>query len=171
MKYVAFLRGVNVGGRVVKMADLKKCFEDMGFSEVRTVLQTGNVQFENDGLDHTAAIKQRLQKQFGFAINVQLVKLAELTKIVESYPFKETDDKFQNYVIFLENQLDVRLAKEAIALDVSTEAIQPGKSVIYWQVLKGWTVKSPFSKYLVMPAYKDFNTTRNIKTLRKIINV
>lgn len=45
IEYAAFLRGVNVGGRVIKMAELKACFERVGFGDVRTFLQSGNVIF------------------------------------------------------------------------------------------------------------------------------
>ena len=48
MEYVAFLRGVNVGGRIIRMAELKACFEKAGFSEVKTFLQSGNITFESD---------------------------------------------------------------------------------------------------------------------------
>jgi uncharacterized protein (DUF1697 family) len=47
-KYVAFLRGINVGGRIIKMTKLKACFEKAGFSNVSTLLQTGNISFESD---------------------------------------------------------------------------------------------------------------------------
>jgi uncharacterized protein (DUF1697 family) len=48
IKYVAFLRGINVGGRIIKMADLKVCFEKMDLNNVATLLNSGNVVFESD---------------------------------------------------------------------------------------------------------------------------
>ena len=58
-QYVAFLRGINVGGHVlIKMADLKKAFEMMGFENVRTILASGNVVFEYDQTDKKALTKK-----------------------------------------------------------------------------------------------------------------
>jgi uncharacterized protein (DUF1697 family) len=56
-KYVAFLRGINVGGRIIKMADLRICLEKAGFGDVKTILQTGNVIFESD-ISDTAELKR-----------------------------------------------------------------------------------------------------------------
>lgn len=62
-RYVAFLRGINVGGVKVKMAGLKACFEDMGFQDVSTVLQTGNVLFSAPKSD-LSHLKNSLNKNW-----------------------------------------------------------------------------------------------------------
>jgi uncharacterized protein (DUF1697 family) len=170
-KYVTFLRGINVGGRIIKMTDLKACFNDMGFKGVTTFLQTGNVVFEGN-FDDLPQLKRQIEtglnKIFNYPARVQVFSLESLAKIVHKYPFDSSDDSFQHYVIFMENYAD-DLAIEAIDLDSSTEAVQAGNLVVYWRVKKGMTLKSPFSKQLTKAKYKEFNTVRNIKTLRKII--
>ena len=72
--YIALLRGINVGGRTIKMADLGRCFADLGFENVKTVLQTGNVLFRADdqslanqlsrlrSLDRTAAFEAEMNR-------------------------------------------------------------------------------------------------------------
>ena len=61
MKYVSLLRGINVGGNnIIKMADLKECFNDMGFANVRTYIQSGNVLFTAS--ESTKALERKIEK-------------------------------------------------------------------------------------------------------------
>lgn len=169
-KYVAFLRGINVGGRIIKMADLKACFEGMSFKNVSTLLQSGNVIFESNTNQQKlkAKIEGGLTKTFNYPAKVQVFSLDNLKEITDAYPFDTSDEDFQHYVIFLEGNLAKDLASEDGELDGKIEKIKLGEGVVYWQVQKGMTLKSGRSKYLTKPKYKDFNTTRNIKTLKKI---
>ena len=168
MKYVAFLRGINVGGRIIKMADLKVCFEQAGFENVSTVLQTGNVLFESDSDNLKSRLESILSTTFKYPAKVQVLEISKLQKIIESYPFDDIDEAMQHYVIFLENGLEKELAETAKP-DPEIEATQIGDGVVYWKVRKGMTLKSPFSKYLTKTKYKDFNTNRNLNTLNKLI--
>ncbi|MGE5626009.1 MAG: DUF1697 domain-containing protein [Bacillota bacterium] len=87
---VAFLRGINVGGKkLVPMAALKKIFEKMGCREVRTVLASGNVRFTpKDGKLTAKVVEATLEKSLGFEVNVMLRNVSELAKIAKSDPFK-----------------------------------------------------------------------------------
>lgn len=169
-RYVALLRGINVGGRIIKMADLKTCFEDAGFENVKTVLQTGNVIFESDS--KSSELKPKIEKiletTFGYPAKVQVVTVSKMAEIIDGYPFKSKDN-FHNYVIFIENTLELELLKDAPLLDKKMEQIKASKEVVYWQVERGRTLKSDFSKLLSKSKYKDFNTNRNLNTLKKLI--
>jgi uncharacterized protein (DUF1697 family) len=169
-KYVAFLRGINVGGRMIKMNELKACFEDMGFFEVKTLLNSGNVLFESDLNEPELKnkIEAKLTKTFNYPAKVQVLSLSNLTKIVEDCPFEDMDG-FHSYIVFLEGNLAAELATEATDLDKKVEQIKLGKSVLYWRVPKGMTLKCKLSKHLGKVKYKDFNTVRNINTLRKAV--
>jgi len=167
--YVAFLRGINVGGRNIKMADIKLCFEKAGFCSVSTVLQTGNILFETqltgpDFVKHK--IESELTKTFNFPAIVQVLTIEELSKIVKGYPF-QAKDGWHSYVIFLENDLEVPLVAEAG--QQLGEKVKAGQGVVYWQLQRGNNLKSPFAKLLTKSKYKDFNTTRNLNTLLKIL--
>ena len=86
-RYAAFLRGVNLGKRTVKSAELKSAFEAMGFTEVKTLLASGNVLFDakpSKGLK--AKIEAGLKEQFGFAIGTVLRSVDELEAMVASDP-------------------------------------------------------------------------------------
>jgi uncharacterized protein (DUF1697 family) len=169
MKYVAFLRGVNVGGRIVKMAELKACFEQAGFKDVKTILQTGNVIFGSDKTD-IPKLKEQIEgaitKTFNYRAKAQVVSLENLKKIIDANPFTGAPEQFHQYVIFIENDLETGLVAEAGKQ--LGEAVKAGNGVVYWKVQKGQTLKTPFAKLLTKSKYKEFNTNRNINTLRKI---
>jgi len=167
-KYVALLRGINVGGRIIKMADLKACCEKAGLQKVSTVLQSGNVVFESDSQNLKNLLENALAESFNYPAKVQIVKAETLQEIIDVYPFDSSDETLQHYVIFLENNLEKELIKEGIT-DPKVEQTAVGQGVIYWKVQKGMTLKSSFAKYLTKAKYRDFNTNRNLKTLRKLV--
>ncbi len=91
-RHVAFLRGVNLGRRQTKSADLVKVFEGLGYSGVKTLIASGNVLFDTDsprGLQ--AAIEGALGKQFGFDIGVVLRSIDELRAMIAADPFGKVD--------------------------------------------------------------------------------
>lgn len=168
-KYVAFLRGINVGGRVIKMADLTVCCEELGLKEVRTVLQTGNVVFESSMSEPKlkSLFQDALGKRFDYAAKVQVMALSDLQKIIDNHPFGEAVADTHDYVIFLESGLEGSLLNESYEL-AAGEKVSVGTGVIYWRVKKGQTLKSSFAKLLTKTKYKEFNTNRNLNTLKKI---
>jgi len=91
--YVAFLRGVNVGGNaIIGMEALKKAFSSLGFTGIKTVLASGNVIFETGEVDVgvlTAKIEQMLQSDFGLQISAILRSGKEIQSLVNSKPFKK----------------------------------------------------------------------------------
>jgi len=107
VRYVAFLRGINVGGHtLIKMVDLEKSFEKMGFENVRTLLTSGNVVFESEQTDKKALTKEiesELKKAFKKDISVILRGLDDLKKLQSSEPFKEIKltPSIRLYVTFL----------------------------------------------------------------------
>jgi uncharacterized protein (DUF1697 family) len=164
------LRGINVGGRTIKMADLKSCFQTMGFEDVTTILQTGNVVFRSG--KRLAKLKPELEaglaEAFDYPAKVQVYPLGQLQQIIDASPFDDGDPERHSYVIFFEDGLEQQLATEATDLDSATERIQAGTGVLYWQVPKGQTLKTSLGTYLTKARYKNLHTNRNLKTLRKI---
>ena len=172
VQYVAFLRGINVGGRIIRMKDLKTCFESLGFQDVVTYLQSGNVRFNTTKSDLDSLkqrIEERLTTSFHYPAKAQVYLRDSLPGIVNAYPFDITETDFQHYIVFVENNLAKSLSSEAIGLNPQTEVIALAGTVLYWKVKKGMSVKSEFSKYLIKPAYRPYVTTRNINTLQKIV--
>jgi uncharacterized protein (DUF1697 family) len=93
-EYVAFLRGINVGGRgAVTMEDLKKAFEACGFKDVKTIATSGNVAF-SASMTEAAVVKKaeaELKKRLGRETPVHVRSVDELRKMVRADPYKEFD--------------------------------------------------------------------------------
>ena len=93
-RYAAFLRGVNLGKRQVKSADLLTAFTAMGFDNVKTLLASGNVLFDAKA---TKGLKARIEaglfEQFGFAVPTVLRSVDELAAMVQSDPFGRAESE------------------------------------------------------------------------------
>ncbi len=91
-RYVAFFRGINVGGnKIVPMADLQHLFGTLGCENVKTLLNSGNVVFESAKAresDLTARIERAFQKKFGFESTIMVMDLLELRAMVAKDPFR-----------------------------------------------------------------------------------
>ncbi len=89
----AFLCGINLGKRQMKMAELKACLEEAGFADVKTVLASGNVRLAAEGDED--AVRQRLETaiagQFGFKVGVVLRSAAALEAMLDNHPFGALD--------------------------------------------------------------------------------
>ena len=92
--YISMIRGINVGGKVVPMEQLRACCELPGFSKVRTYIQSGNVVFEGRSAD-AATIANKLQreikKRLGVDVQVIVRTRGEILSVVENLPFKGLD--------------------------------------------------------------------------------
>ncbi len=114
-KYVAFLRGINVGGnKIIKMDDLKKAFEKSGFKNVKTILASGNILFESEKIKPerlTKKIEEHLLKTFGKQIYVVLRTFDELKQLSAKNPFKNIDVTKQTrlYVTFFYDKPQTKL--------------------------------------------------------------
>ncbi|MBP9718223.1 DUF1697 domain-containing protein [Candidatus Gracilibacteria bacterium] len=106
-KYVALLRGINVGGnKKVPMADLKKCLEKLDFKNIKTLLNSGNVVFEGAKSDEKKLIKKleaALEEKFNFTVPVILRTAEEIEKLIKTDPFQNihVDKNTRLYITFL----------------------------------------------------------------------
>ena len=170
-KYAAFLRGVNVGGVNLKMAEVAAALTDAGFANVRTILASGNVLLESSA--GVAAVRKKaeaaLRERFGYDAWVLAYDIDTVRAIVEGYPFEREVDGYQSYVTFV---ADKAVLSELTALADNTgpeEKISRGEGVVYWQVPKGATLDSTIGKTMGKPRYKSSTTTRNLRTLAKVL--
>ncbi|HWM34186.1 MAG TPA: DUF1697 domain-containing protein [Pseudolysinimonas sp.] len=166
--YVALLRGVNVGGVNMKMADLAETVRGIGYEGVKTVLASGNVLFET--ADAAPAAKRKLEtalrERFGYEAWVHVLTLAQIEKLIAGYPFPRSADRHA-YVVFIEKP-EVREELLAVELDPKLERAEPGDGVLYWTVPKGDTLGSAMGKAQSASRHKPWLTTRNLNTLEKL---
>ena len=173
MRCVALLRGVNVNGITLRSADLKKLFAgELGLGEVQTVLASGNVLFDAPGA--TAALKKRiesaLRERFGYDAWIVLETQAQLAKVAAAWPFERIDDARHPYVVFSSDAAVLKeLLQQAGTVDAGVEQLKAGKGVLYWQCPRGSSTDTPVAKLLAKPRYKAGITTRNLRTVEKLI--
>lgn len=92
--WVAFLRGVNLGKRQMKMAELRACCESAGFTKVRTILASGNVRFEAESGDEEMVrmtLETALEAEFAFPVKVVMRRTADVEKMIDAAPFATVD--------------------------------------------------------------------------------
>ena len=167
--YILLLRGINVGGRKVKMDDLKNCLLGIGLQNVRTVLQSGNVIFDSPLSVYVLneQIDCALKKQFAMDIKFHLLPQDKVKKQLSNYPFK-IKDNYHDYLIFIKNDLEKEFIDDLPSLN-NNELIASGNAVIYWQVIKGSSLTTAVAKLQTKSKYKDYLTVRNLNTIRKLI--
>ncbi len=168
--YISMLRGINVGGKIIRMAELKGLYESIGFSDVTTYIQSGNVVFkskENDPSVVSAAIVRAVEKKFGYRVTVVIRQTKELAAVIRKNPYigKRGVDEKRLHVTFLEAKPAPALVK---ALEHLTAKSKDEYKVIGAEVFLhcpdgyGKTLLSNtfFEKYLKVAA-----TTRNWNTV------
>ncbi|HUC95746.1 MAG TPA: DUF1697 domain-containing protein [Candidatus Saccharimonadia bacterium] len=169
--YVSLLRGVNVGGRNIKMIDLVNCYQRLGLLDVKSILQSGNVIFSCEEASASvlkSKIEKAVSKRFGYSAKVFVLDLEKLKVILNNYPFDSDNDTYQHYIIFTDGIITTRLYDEGKLIKSDSDGVSLYNSVIYWKVEKGKSVESPFSKLLVKKEFKQFHTNRNIRTIAKL---
>jgi uncharacterized protein (DUF1697 family) len=170
---VALLRGVNVGGVTVKSAPLAAVFVGLGYSSVRTVLASGNVVFDAGDAapaDVKAEIERALENAFGYDAWIVLSTQSHVRDVVEAFPFPEVDDR-QPYVVFGSDAavLDELAAFAAAETDPTVERIVSRDGVLYWDLPRGSSTDTAFAKRSARSRYRSSTTTRNLRTLRKLL--
>ncbi|MCG6189302.1 DUF1697 domain-containing protein [Maribellus maritimus] len=172
-KYVAFLRGINVGGHhKVPMADLRKEMEKIGSKNIITLLNSGNIIFDIKEKDEKKLEKKiaiHLEKAFGFPIPVLIRKGDEIKKIVDDKPFKniEITKDIRLYITFLPEVTQVDIELPWYSEDSSFQIIRIEDKHIecILDLSKTKTIKA--MGILEQLFGKDI-TTRNINTLIKV---
>ena len=169
-RYVALLRGINVGtGNRIGMADLALTMESCGFTRVKTILASGNVVFDGRGSASavTADLESTLSERFGYGARVIVVTADAVRAAVDGFPFDELDSQ-QPYVVF-GSSAGILDSLAAAAPESGGDRVMRAGEVLYWTVEKGHTLDSPFGKVLAKKQKVDVITTRNLRTLRKIL--
>lgn len=171
MRYVALLRGINVGkGPRVPMKVLKALFEDLGFSDVATYLNSGNVVFESElGVSEaTRLIEGKLEQSFGQKIPTLVKTSAEITAIAASVPneWGNNADE-QTYVAYLFGDVDRPDLVSELPIRQQFLNIFYTPGAIVWNIKREHYNRSQITKIAGHDSYARM-TTRNINTARKL---
>ena len=170
-RQIALIRGINVGrAKRVGMADLRALVVDLGYADVSTLLNSGNVVFTIPATvrgDPACRIEQAMATRLGISARVLVFAAAELTAVVREHPLhKVAIDPSRLLVAFLANPADRERLKPLARQDWSPEALALGARVAYLWCPRG-TIKSPVAN-AVGRVVGDAATTRNWATTRKL---
>jgi len=174
MKYISLLRGINVGGqKIIKMVDLKSLYEFLGFRNVTTYIQSGNVIFDTNIKNKTdlqKRIEEGIESKYEFHVPVEIRTNCEMGDIIKNCPFGKVDlleygAKILVTFLFLEPE-------ESRVADLKKYVIAPEKLVlfkkeIYLYCPNGYG-KSKLSSTLIENKLGIEATTRNWKSVHKL---
>jgi uncharacterized protein (DUF1697 family) len=168
------LRGINVGGKnIIKMADLSQCFEQCGFSDVATYIQSGNVVFSADETNSThitSRVESILSKRFAYNSKIVVVSHSQLKRVVDHArdDFGRYPDTFRYDVIFLRPPLRPKEVVKQVPLKEGVDRAYAGTNVLYFSRLIAKAAQSRLSKIVSLPVYKEL-TIRNWNTTTKLL--
>lgn len=172
MVYVALLRGINVGGNnKVEMKKLKSTFESLGFQNVQTYINTGNIIFTDT--THSPAtivslLEKAITKDFGLEIRVLLCDLKSIQKIISKLPESWVNDKDMKCdVMFLWEEVDSPKILSELTIKDGIDEVHYVSGAIIWKVNRKDVTKSGMVKLVGTKTYK-LMTIRNCNTVRKL---
>lgn len=173
MKYVALLRGINVGGNsLIKMSKLKTVFEDFGLTNVVTYINSGNIIFETkekNAITLAPKLEQLVAKECNVNSRILLKSAEEIEQINNQVP-KEwiTGKDIRCYIAFLFAPITPEIAVKEIELREGVDSIKNGPGVLYMTSVMSQLTKSKFNRLASKNIYKDI-TIRNYNTAKKIL--
>ena len=169
--HVALLRGINVGGkRKILMKDLKMVFEENGFIDVKTYIQSGNVVFKSNFLLKFELINQLehyIESAFGFKVDVFVFTEQEWNHIISSVPFSNEYDESGWYVTFLNDEFD---KLKSLTIDdsvIKDDLFVLDSKRVYLSVNDGYR-NTKLTNSFFEKKIETSGTTRNWKTIKKI---
>ena len=172
MIYVAFLRGVNVGGKgIVSMASIKEALVALGLSAVRTYINSGNAIFSTRASDVqllTTRIERALEQQTGIAIKVLVMDHKTLKKMVDAIPSNWVDDRtMRTYVLLLWKELDDRRILDRLPIKPGVDELRYTPGAVVWRVDRDKVGRSQMNRIVGTALYKKI-TIRSANTMRKL---
>ncbi|TZF98716.1 DUF1697 domain-containing protein (plasmid) [Chryseobacterium panacisoli] len=171
MKYCAFLRGVNVKGTNMKMADVCQVFKDAGMTDVVSILASGNIVFSSDKntQDLKVILEKAMSDHFSYEAFLFIRSKEEVEVFWNSVPFEKKDDLHIYSFVGMPGVEKVLMEEFQKAARSENEKAEIVNDIFYWQVPKGNTLDSTFGKVLGKKSLKDQLTSRNINTFEKIL--
>lgn len=175
-RYIAFLRAINVGGyRKIKMHDLREMLENMGFRNVQTYIQSGNIVFDADESDPTVlsqTIEKQINSKFGHDVPVMIRTPEELKNLIEKNPFEGDDeDPFKVYVLFFLKPPSKEKQQKLKDLSSDIERFEFVDGDLFSLVNKKTEKKVNFSNGFVEKVIGIPGTNRNWRTVNKMLDM
>ena len=169
-RLVALLRGINLGAkRRVPMADLRDLMGELGYEDVRTVLQSGNIVFTGAKAKAQSKIEAALLDRYGFEVDVVLRTMDELRAVADHDPFKaEADDLKRYFVVFLPGKPNAAKLAELEGENWTPDQFHAHGSELYAWCPDGMQ-GSKLMTALGKPGIAETATFRNMATVRRLL--
>jgi uncharacterized protein (DUF1697 family) len=172
VRYVALLRGINVGGKTpIKMAELKACVEELGLDDVSTYIASGNVLFESRARDAAKlerTIERAVEKRFRLPVKVVVLDRSAYARIVKAIPKSWVgDDTLRANVAFVRRGTDAKQVVRELEPDAAVEEVKAINGAILWATKRNAVNRSVMRKLIGGAAYKEL-TVRNLKTTLRL---
>jgi uncharacterized protein (DUF1697 family) len=174
--YLALLRGINLGGhKIVKMDQLRKAFEELGFEGVKTYIQSGNVIFKaprQTSGNLVKRIEEKVLRQFGFPVPVVVKTSNELGEVIRNNSLvKEKDiDLSKLHVTFLSCAPEKSALKTLETTPAGPDQIRCSGQAIYLHCPNGYH-QTKLSNNVLEKMLKVRTTTRNWKTVNQLYEI
>lgn len=175
-KYLAILRGINVGGkRKLKMAELKEQLVSLGLGQIQTYIQSGNLVFlaeEQNPNDLAQQIAQKIETDYGFEVPVIVKDEVSLKKVFENNPFlgSEEIDISHLHVTFLAKEASEDGLETVLKTQDAPNEIKIGEEALYLFCPQGYS-KTKFTNGFLEKKLQVTATTRNWKTVTKLVEM
>ena len=174
--YISILRGINVSGqKLIKMDALRKMYDNLGFRNVTTYVQSGNVVFTSDDIEiHEIEdkISQQIEKEFGFIVPVIVLTTEKLKKVIDNNPFSKDENKDQAFfhVTFLSSKPSCFDKKVIEDKKQEGEDLSFSDEAVYLYCPNGYG-NTKLTNNLFEAKLKVRATTRNWKTTNELLKI
>lgn len=173
MKYVALLRGINVGGKnMIKMIDLRETFEECGFEQVSTFINSGNVLFSSSEDDVTILdkrISKALKKRFDYSATVVIRSEKEVKQVIDDMPNEwKKENNLRCYIAFIKDGVSPSEVIKELPVNEKVDSLQAGKTILYMSTKMDGLTSSGFTKIIGKKIFQSI-TIRNINTTKKLL--
>ena len=175
MKYVLLLRGINVGGKnKVAMSDLKDMISKLGYENVITYINSGNIIFDaNDNKEIVRVKISHMLETFPFSINKVILTQEEYLDEISNLPEWWSEELFRRDVLFYSDEVDYSIMKERIKMmPLNDEMVHFGKCAVFWGKYNEKNyLSTSYHKLLMKESFYKSITIRNARTFEKIIEL
>lgn len=171
--YIALLRGINVSGhKIIKMAELKELLMSIGFRNVQTYIQSGNVVFESDETslpNLELSIMSGITGKYGFDVEVMVRSVDEFSRIVETNPFPDVEGNKLYITFFRDAPHDIPF-EELNKVKSESEVYLFQDKIMFLYCPEGYGI-TKLSNSFVEKKLKTVATTRNMNTVIKLLQM
>lgn len=172
--YAVFLRGINVNGVKILMADLLRVLSEAGFGSVKTLLASGNVVLTADTPDADrvkAECEAALREAFGYEAWVIVRRREELEAALAAYPFTAPDDGTprHDYLTLATGTAEAAALLAEAPEPSAKERAELWRDVVFWEVPRGASTTTTLARHFSKARFKATTTTRNKNTIEKVV--